>query len=277
MTQPKHAVPARAAKAGVTVTTKGRITVPVDVRRSLGVRVGDCLEFILIAPGQYVVSKAKPPGDLPIDPIDPATKHVTPSTPASELPAPAPAPSELAQQATLTRIAATHDGLDGPDQQNLRLSDPGVMERIQLDQAKRPAVIGSTGKINMAVPAIEARMLAKAVDLVMGGTSWLAVAEMPSKAGPLLAGWLAQGRIFALEQQGVQRFPSYAFDSTGEPVPVLKEVLNALAGRSPFQIAAWFESPSVYLDAKRPRELLEQDGPAVVMAALRLVEGAVHG
>ncbi|PTT78422.1 hypothetical protein DBR42_23520 [Pelomonas sp. HMWF004] len=124
---------------------------------------------------------------------------------------------------------------------------------------------------------IEARMRAKATELVMGGTRWLTAADMPSHTIPLLAGWLEQGKIFALEQEGVQLFPGYAINSIGEPVPVLKGVLNVLAGRSPFQIAAWFESPSAYLNAQRPREVLELDGAAVVTAARRLVEGAVHG
>jgi hypothetical protein len=132
--------------------------------------------------------------------------------------------------------------------------------------------------------AIQARMRAKAVALVMGGTSWLTASELfselekkPSNVHTTLARWLEQGRIFALEKNGVRIFPRYAFDAMVEPVPLLKEVLKVLAGRSPFQIASWFESPSNYLNGKRPREVLELDGLAVVMAAKRLVEGAVHG
>lgn len=83
--------------------------------------------------------------------------------------------------------------------------------------------------------------------------------------------------INTLDHEGAQVFPLYAFNSVGEPVPVLKDVLNILAGRSPFQIAAWLESPSAYLNAKRPREVLELDATAIVTAAHRLVEGAVHG
>jgi hypothetical protein len=111
----------------------------------------------------------------------------------------------------------------------------------------------------------------------MGGTTWLTAAELPGHAMPLLAEWLEQRRIFALEQEGVQVFPRYAFDPMGEPLPILQKVLEVLTGRSPFQIASWFESPSAYLDARRPREVLELDGPAVVLAALRTVEGPVHG
>lgn len=132
--------------------------------------------------------------------------------------------------------------------------------------------------------AIEARMRARAVETVMGGTAWLTATELvadlpnkPSNVHTMLARWLQQGRIFALEKNGVRIFPRYAFDAMLEPVPILKDVLKVLHGRSPFQIAAWFESTSAHLNGKRPREVLEQDGVAVVMAAQRLVEGAVHG
>lgn len=133
------------------------------------------------------------------------------------------------------------------------------------------------GMPRATLPAIEARMRAGATERIMAGTRWLTAADMPSHAIPLLAAWLEQGRIFALELEGVQVFPRYAFDSVGDPVPVLKDVLNVLAGRSPFQIAAWFESPSAYLNAKRPREVLNLDGAGVVTAAIRQAEGAVHG
>jgi antitoxin PrlF len=38
-----------------TLTTKGQITIPVDVRNDLKVEAGDRLEFIQIAPGRYEI------------------------------------------------------------------------------------------------------------------------------------------------------------------------------------------------------------------------------
>lgn len=84
-------------------------------------------------------------------------KHVGNRLPPPKPPAPAPSPDELeqiaagmvqlankrAQAAGIARIAAMHDGLDGPDLQVVPLSDPGVMERIRQDQAKRPAIFGT--------------------------------------------------------------------------------------------------------------------------------------
>ena len=36
-----------------TLTSKGQITIPVDVRNDLKVDAGDRVEFVLIAPGRY--------------------------------------------------------------------------------------------------------------------------------------------------------------------------------------------------------------------------------
>jgi antitoxin PrlF len=39
--------------ATATLTSKGQITIPVEVRTALGVDVGDRVEFVEIAPGRY--------------------------------------------------------------------------------------------------------------------------------------------------------------------------------------------------------------------------------
>jgi len=36
-----------------TLTSKGQITIPAEVRQALGVDAGDRVEFVLIAPGRY--------------------------------------------------------------------------------------------------------------------------------------------------------------------------------------------------------------------------------
>jgi len=44
-----------------TVTSKGRITIPSDVRRALCLNAGDRVEFISIEPGKFIVTAATRP------------------------------------------------------------------------------------------------------------------------------------------------------------------------------------------------------------------------
>lgn len=37
-----------------TITSKGQITIPADVRHALGVNAGDRVEFVQIEPGQFL-------------------------------------------------------------------------------------------------------------------------------------------------------------------------------------------------------------------------------
>lgn len=41
----------------------------------------------------------------------------------------------------------------------------------------------------------------------------------------MLSRWLEQGRIFALEKDGIPISPRYPLDAMLEPVPILREVL----------------------------------------------------
>lgn len=44
-----------------TLTSKGQITIPAEVRRGLGVETGDRVEFIEVKPGQYKLVAATLP------------------------------------------------------------------------------------------------------------------------------------------------------------------------------------------------------------------------
>ncbi|UDF03523.1 AbrB/MazE/SpoVT family DNA-binding domain-containing protein [Asticcacaulis sp. AND118] len=41
-----------------TVTSKGQVTIPVDVRRALSINTGDRLEFVEIEPGKVLIVAA---------------------------------------------------------------------------------------------------------------------------------------------------------------------------------------------------------------------------
>jgi antitoxin PrlF len=44
-----------------TLTSKGQITIPAEVRTALGVETGDRVEFIAVAPGRYEFTAATRP------------------------------------------------------------------------------------------------------------------------------------------------------------------------------------------------------------------------
>lgn len=114
----------------------------------------------------------------------------------------------------------------------------------------------------------------RTVDNVLSGTKLLPTRDLDEVR---VKRWVTAGRIFTIERGGELLIPTYALDKLGQPEPILGEVLKVLAGRTPFSIAAWFESPNSYLDGKRPREFLATDGLAVVKAAEHSVEGGFHG
>ena len=129
------------------------------------------------------------------------------------------------------------------------------------------------------------------VDLVLKGTKWLNSTAVDIKARGVQAKvistaanpfarasrWSKEGKIFGLKMEGETRYPAYAFQPNGQPVPAMSEVLKVLSGMSPFAIAAWFESTSSFLGGARPRELLATDGTKVIAAAAELREGPSHG
>ncbi len=48
-----------------TLTSKGQITIPADVRRSLNVQAGDRVEFVQVEPGRFeVIAATRSVGEL---------------------------------------------------------------------------------------------------------------------------------------------------------------------------------------------------------------------
>ena len=109
---------------------------------------------------------------------------------------------------------------------------------------------------------------------VMSGTTWLTADELAARICASRAGcadttarWTAEGRLFALDIGGRAVYPAYAFDAAGEPLPVIRRVVQNLSRQDALGLACWFESPNAYLDGSRPREMLVTDAERVVAAA----------
>lgn len=80
--------------------------------------------------------------------------------------------------------------------------------------------------------------------------------------------WRKQGRVFAVTHRGAALYLSFQFGADGQPLPAVADVLEALKGRRPWEVARWFVEPHGVLDRARPVDLLTDD-PAAVAAAAR--------
>jgi len=111
----------------------------------------------------------------------------------------------------------------------------------------------------------------RGVHAIMAGTSWRAVEDSQ------VALWIRTRCLFAIDVDGQEFVPAYAFDNAGQPLPALSVVLSILAAKSPIQVAGWFESTSSILRGRRPRELVADEPAAVISAARSHAAGPLHG
>lgn len=81
--------------------------------------------------------------------------------------------------------------------------------------------------------------------------------------------WREEGKVFAVRLGDQQLYPAFQFDDHGRPLQVLARVLEHLSdgGLTDWQTALWFTSPTGWLGARRPVDLLTDQPDAVVEAA----------
>lgn len=80
--------------------------------------------------------------------------------------------------------------------------------------------------------------------------------------------WRKEGRIFSVEHCGRIYFPTFQFDRTGKPLPIIAKVIEHLGvDEKGWQLALWFLTNNGWLGGRRPIDLLESDPDAVVDAA----------
>lgn len=125
---------------------------------------------------------------------------------------------------------------------------------------------------------------AAAVKAILQNSEWVTATQLSDIINPALknkhakaSSFLKEKRVFALLKEGEYIYPRYQFDATGQPIPVVEQVLKVFDGYSSFRIAAWFESTSSALNGKRPREVLEQMGNEVLASAVEHTRGPMHG
>ncbi|WP_051225641.1 hypothetical protein [Photorhabdus temperata] len=77
---------------------------------------------------------------------------------------------------------------------------------------------------------------------------------------------------------GKDLFPLYALDEGGQPLPVIKKIIELFGNKkTPWSIAIWFGTPNGWLSNKKPKDLLLTQLNDVYMAAREEIEGPRHG
>lgn len=94
---------------------------------------------------------------------------------------------------------------------------------------------------------------------IFEGDVWLTAEEINTlhnrtQEQPLLASeWKQCGRVFSIFQDRKEYYALYQFDSSYQPLPIVKEVLNAYGEyTNPWAIAAWFHFPNGWIAVEGP-------------------------
>ncbi|MEI7063653.1 MULTISPECIES: hypothetical protein [Dickeya] len=129
--------------------------------------------------------------------------------------------------------------------------------------------------------------LEKLKNTVLADSEWLPAQEVSRRAGAgvgvknpsgLPNRWKRTGKIFAITSEGRDLYPAYALDIGGQPLPLLKKIIQVFGEtKTPWSLAVWFGTPNSWLGNKKPKDLLISAPEQVLEAALRAKEGPVHG
>lgn len=137
-------------------------------------------------------------------------------------------------------------------------------------------------RLEKAARNLQPRTQAEAIQAVFQGTLWLSAHSVdcwrPEKdESETVDRWWRQGKVFAVEWNGVPLYPAYVFDGSGLPIPEVAIILQVFAEYRPMRIASWFESANSMLRGGRPREVLARSASAVLKAAVDHAMGPQHG
>ncbi|WP_437889608.1 hypothetical protein [Phytobacter sp. V91] len=90
--------------------------------------------------------------------------------------------------------------------------------------------------------------------------------------------WKHANKIFALTIQGKDYFPQYALDAGGQPLPVMKKIIECFGeSRTAWSLAIWLGTPNGWLNKAKPKDLLLTMPGKVMQAAEEEKAGARHG
>jgi hypothetical protein len=127
------------------------------------------------------------------------------------------------------------------------------------------------GVTSQSTEEIDAERESAAICAVWAGTLWIPKALVGKLAGVdnvSVDRWLDVQKIFSLQLDGKRYLPRYAFDERWQPLDSIRQVTDVFgAAYSSLALAIWFETPSLFLDNARPRDLVTKDAQLLVACA----------
>lgn len=127
----------------------------------------------------------------------------------------------------------------------------------------------------------------KLKDSILHESPWLLAREVSEGAGSGLTvknpsavpnRWKQSKKIFAIPVDGKDLYPAYALDEGGQPLPVVKKILQIFDNtKTPWALAFWFGTANSWLGSQKPKDLLTVKPDIVITAATQDKEGAIHG
>jgi hypothetical protein len=147
------------------------------------------------------------------------------------------------------------------------------MRSSPVNQSKRARSAATTilGRMSESAEELEAERQSEAICAVWAGTLWIPKALVGQLAGVPAASvdrWLEAHELFSLQLDGKQYLPRYAFDERWQPLDSIRKVTRVFgAAYSSLALAIWFETPSLFLEKARPRDLVTKDAQLLIACA----------
>ena len=138
---------------------------------------------------------------------------------------------------------------------------------------------------------IEERLLRqRTMQSIFAADDWLTAETInvlqpspPANKSHPASDWKRRGRIFSVNVGGKEYFAGYQFDAMGQPLPIIRDILDELGPvADSWKIAAWFHFPNGWIaeavpGEEPPRPVAPKDAldrPADVLAAARKMHGS---
>ncbi len=185
---------------------------------------------------------------------------------------------------------------DSVDMSTFWLALKSAVDEVSLTKSslnKAPKILNkpiSETVLTSAVECFETRnnnKIRQLKDSVLEECAWLLAREVSEGAGSSSTirnpsavpnRWKQAKKIFAIPVDGKDLYPAYALDQGGQPLPVVKKILQIFGDtKTPWALAFWFGSANSWLGGQKPKDLLAVKPEKVITAAMSEKEGAIHG